>query len=182
MEAGEHDDFMEENMPDFDEYDEIDYIDCCEDDDDEVDITDLQERNTCQKPVSRAHRPPNSVGSAAASSGKIQTPAKPRRNSDAGDLRLGVKSEIMKPAVVEHAETHQCPVCGKTLETDNQGLNAHVDFCLSRGAILEAQVEASHAPAAPKKFTGWPKPESVKKDETQKATRNKGKPTSKRGK
>ena len=39
-------------------------------------------------------------------------------------------------------ETNTCPICGKTLETDNQGFNEHVDFCLSRGAIREAQVQA----------------------------------------
>ena len=36
----------------------------------------------------------------------------------------------------------ECPICARTLETDNEGLNAHVDFCLSRGAILEAQSRA----------------------------------------
>lgn len=36
----------------------------------------------------------------------------------------------------------ECPICGKTLETDNQGLNSHVDFCLSRGAIMAAQTNA----------------------------------------
>ncbi|KDQ57446.1 hypothetical protein JAAARDRAFT_129936 [Jaapia argillacea MUCL 33604] len=35
-----------------------------------------------------------------------------------------------------------CPICGKAQDTDNVGFNAHVDFCLSRGAILEAQVES----------------------------------------
>ncbi|KAE9411202.1 DNA/RNA polymerase [Gymnopus androsaceus JB14] len=38
------------------------------------------------------------------------------------------------------AESQACPVCDKVLETkDNQELNAHIDFCLSRGAIDEAQ-------------------------------------------
>lgn len=40
-------------------------------------------------------------------------------------------------------EHHTCPICSKQLKTDNQGLNAHIDFCLSKGAILEAQAEAS---------------------------------------
>ncbi|KAF8639506.1 hypothetical protein AX17_001411 [Amanita inopinata Kibby_2008] len=35
-----------------------------------------------------------------------------------------------------------CPVCGKAIMTDNQGLNAHIDFCLSRNAIREAQAES----------------------------------------
>lgn len=33
---------------------------------------------------------------------------------------------------------HICPICSKTLRTDNAGLNAHVDYCLSRAAIFEA--------------------------------------------
>lgn len=40
-------------------------------------------------------------------------------------------------------ESHDCPVCGKTFQTDNQGLNSHIDFCLSRGAIQQAHAEAS---------------------------------------
>ena len=45
--------------------------------------------------------------------------------------------------------TLECPVCGRALETDNQGLNEHVDFCLSRGVIREAQT-ASLAATKPK--------------------------------
>lgn len=37
------------------------------------------------------------------------------------------------------ASALECPICGKMLETDNQGLNEHVDFCLSKQAIKEAQ-------------------------------------------
>ena len=33
----------------------------------------------------------------------------------------------------------ECPICLKILETDNQGLNEHIDFCLSKQAIKEAQ-------------------------------------------
>ena len=44
------------------------------------------------------------------------------------------------PAIdVDDIQTHTCPICSKTLETDNRGLNEHVDFCLSKGAIREAQ-------------------------------------------
>jgi DNA polymerase kappa len=38
-------------------------------------------------------------------------------------------------------EMDPCPICGKFLKTDNTGLNAHIDFCLSRKAIREAQTE-----------------------------------------
>jgi len=34
--------------------------------------------------------------------------------------------------------SQMCPICSRLLMTDNQGLNAHVDFCLSRNAIREA--------------------------------------------
>ncbi|KAJ3007023.1 hypothetical protein NUW54_g1544 [Trametes sanguinea] len=33
----------------------------------------------------------------------------------------------------------ECPICSRVLETDNDGLNAHIDFCLSKQAIREAQ-------------------------------------------
>jgi len=38
----------------------------------------------------------------------------------------------------EKTEQH-CPVCSRTLVTDNQGLNEHIDFCLSRDAIRAAR-------------------------------------------
>lgn len=65
-----------------------------------------------------------------------------------------------------------CPVCSKTLETDNQGLNAHIDFCLSRGAIKEAHAEAaspmknearSRQPDLGSVWSGWGKPKSTAK-------------------
>lgn len=34
--------------------------------------------------------------------------------------------------------SQMCPICGRLLMVDNQGLNAHIDFCLSRNAIREA--------------------------------------------
>ncbi|KAG5650201.1 hypothetical protein H0H81_000326 [Sphagnurus paluster] len=44
---------------------------------------------------------------------------------------------------LDPTETHDCPICGKALRTDNQGLNAHIDFCLSRTAIRVAHAEAT---------------------------------------
>ncbi|KAG2359987.1 hypothetical protein BDR07DRAFT_175802 [Suillus spraguei] len=53
---------------------------------------------------------------------------------------------------------HQdCPICGKLLETDNKGLNAHIDFCLSRNVIMEAQTEAQSTAKKPKDLVlSWP--------------------------
>ncbi|KAL1723935.1 hypothetical protein EV715DRAFT_190536 [Schizophyllum commune] len=47
------------------------------------------------------------------------------------------------PEPAEEDEQHDCPICGKTLATDNDGLNQHIDWCLSRGAILEAQRQST---------------------------------------
>ena len=41
-----------------------------------------------------------------------------------------------------NTDASDCPICGKTLQTDNQGFNSHLDFCLSRGAIRQAHAEA----------------------------------------
>ncbi|EFI28154.1 DNA polymerase IV [Coprinopsis cinerea okayama7 len=38
-------------------------------------------------------------------------------------------------------DLQECPICGRKLRTDNQGLNSHIDFCLSRDAIWDAQTE-----------------------------------------
>lgn len=38
----------------------------------------------------------------------------------------------------DKTEQH-CPVCSRTLVTDNRGLNEHIDFCLSRDAIRVAR-------------------------------------------
>lgn len=35
-----------------------------------------------------------------------------------------------------------CPLCSRRLNTDNVGLNEHIDFCLSRSAIMEASSSA----------------------------------------
>jgi len=42
----------------------------------------------------------------------------------------------------EDKTEQQCPVCSRTFITDNQGLNEHIDFCLSRDAIREARSSA----------------------------------------
>jgi len=38
--------------------------------------------------------------------------------------------------------SQMCPICSRLLMADNQGLNAHIDFCLSRNAIREARDES----------------------------------------
>lgn len=45
------------------------------------------------------------------------------------------------------AEEHTCPICSQAFETDNAGLNEHVDFCLSKTAILAATATATELSA-----------------------------------
>jgi DNA polymerase kappa len=59
--------------------------------------------------------------------------------------RLVTSPEQHAPSEPHEISQQICPVCSKTLETDNQGLNTHIDFCLSRGAIKEAHAEAASA-------------------------------------
>ncbi|EIN11671.1 IMS-domain-containing protein [Punctularia strigosozonata HHB-11173 SS5] len=86
-------------------------------------------------------------------------PASPRKRRKVSDTRRdregSVISESESPHTSEpddgqrnHGETDEhpaaeppgltCPICSKILQTDNDGLNTHIDWCLSRGAILEA--------------------------------------------
>lgn len=61
---------------------------------------------------------------------------------------LAPQQALAQPDDVVHTQT--CPICGKSLETDNHGLNTHIDFCLSKQAILEAQTSAT---VSTRKFT-----------------------------
>ncbi|KIY74363.1 IMS-domain-containing protein [Cylindrobasidium torrendii FP15055 ss-10] len=66
----------------------------------------------------------------------VFTPASPSKKPKS----KAHSSRTSKPALLAEQE---CPICGKTMEVDNQGLNDHIDFCLSRDVILQAQTEAS---------------------------------------
>ncbi|KAI8993891.1 DNA/RNA polymerase [Trametes punicea] len=48
----------------------------------------------------------------------------------------------------------ECPICSKLLEMDNQGLNAHIDFCLSKQAIKEAQAASFNTGSSNQRSTG----------------------------
>jgi DNA polymerase kappa len=155
---------MEEAMPGFHEEDETDLGMMENDEADEI-----EQDLPISRPVSAVNHLPTSVSNGQASSSK-QPPPTGTRETHEMDTR--------KPLSKRETATHDCPVCGKTLETDNEGLNAHIDFCLSRGAIMEAQVEASQSSTKGGKYQGWPKPESKKKFEFKPVS--KGKPPGKR--
>lgn len=155
---------MDETMPGFHENDEADYEPEAEDDfdpDEIIDLTETQAHAGAQESITpKTRRPPHSTTNAHASSSSLQSPKRPRRNSETipSDSKAQTDSSIQ-----QKLETHVCPICGKGMETDNQGLNAHVDFCLSRGAIMEAQGATTTSIRDTTTFKGWPKPESTKK-------------------
>ena len=82
------------------------------------------------KPSSAAVQPSKPTSYAARRSTSAKPPSK----------------RLRSPSPAE--EEHDCPICGKTLATDNDGLNQHIDWCLSRGAILEAQRQSSRTSGA----------------------------------
>jgi len=149
----------EESMPGFHEDDETDCRpeDDCLAEDEIIDLTEVSE--TASEAGIQPRRPPHSTTNAQPSPSQLDASTRPRRNSEASHA---LPKPVSRPPSTAH-ETHKCPICGKTLETDNDGLNAHVDFCLSRGAILEAQVEASKSFKESSKYKGWAKPESCTK-------------------
>jgi DNA polymerase kappa len=71
---------------------------------------------------------------------KLASGGKQRPNATIGDDSA---DEEVQSSSSRLNEQHVCPICSKTLQTDNAGLNAHVDWCLSRSAILEASASGS---------------------------------------
>jgi DNA polymerase kappa len=155
--ALEHEDEDEDSMPGFHELDEAD-VELSQEILEEMAQSEL-EANDDDVFVAGPSRPRPPVSAPARTSSRStfaddsgddnarpsssRASTKPR---SAGPIRRLKRENDEEEGGIVGSDTHVCPVCGKTLETDNQGLNAHVDFCLSRGAILEAQAEASHAP------------------------------------
>ncbi|RPD54731.1 DNA/RNA polymerase [Lentinus tigrinus ALCF2SS1-7] len=114
-------------------------------------LADMEEQSGVNdmKPASNigaAARPPSSSASQRACTAKPSSsasgptsPRKKRISSSTNDER-GTSSDASAPLL-------ECPICGKLLETDNQGLNEHIDFCLSKQAIKEAQTASLKPPS-----------------------------------
>ena len=151
-------------MPGYHEEDESDL----KMDDFDVDIDDDDGIVEIESRTGSSRRPPHSKGNAKPSSSTALS------HSDA--VKKVSRLDTPSPKKKAH-QTHTCPICNKTLETDNDGLNSHVDFCLSRGAIMQAQVEASKSTntTQPAQYKGWPKPTSSKKTIGKPPSKTKGK-------
>ena len=116
---------------------------------DEVEADDVAEDETIEGEETQGHRPPSSTRSKPRST-------RPPNSGNAGGSRPKPSSTASTSAAppkpgskaskdgdgASPAPLLECPICGKLLETDNQGLNEHIDFCLSKGAIKEAQASS----------------------------------------
>ncbi|KIM83394.1 hypothetical protein PILCRDRAFT_97225 [Piloderma croceum F 1598] len=98
-----------------------------------------------------------SSGSRGAVESRTATTSYITRASEAASRSRSAEPSIEAPLDTGATGTLQCPICTKTLETDNQGLNSHIDFCLSRGAIMAAQTKAK---SPVKGFKSWGKKNS----------------------
>ncbi|KIJ67784.1 hypothetical protein HYDPIDRAFT_107278 [Hydnomerulius pinastri MD-312] len=151
IEAGPH--VEEDSMPGFYEEEDHSDSDVLELGDDDLDAQAQDKPRSSHhikprshKPQSRTHAPtllrggPSSEGQGSSSGSR----------STSNSISTSGTEKPKSTAANSSSEQHACPVCGKQLATDNQGLNAHIDFCLSKGAIMEAQTEAT-SPEKPTK-------------------------------
>jgi len=116
-----------------------------DDDNDELENFEMLTATTHPTPT----KAPNAdINNAVSSDATVEV--KPYITGEAASSRADLEGSSK---VNTSKETHECPVCEKTLETDNKGLNSHIDFCLSRGVIWKAQAEA-------RSFALKPKPKS----------------------
>jgi len=153
--SDQEEEVMAESMPGYHEHDERDEQMRQEDE-----ILDLSE-DKLQEDDKPRPRPPHSAAAEQSTPGA--GPSRPRRQSEGEVSRRPGSSSVAQG----NLQQLECPICGRTLETDNQGLNAHVDFCLSKGAIMEAQSETNKTlvgtpkPGPKPVFKGWTKPPSL---------------------
>ncbi|KAJ7725863.1 DNA/RNA polymerase [Mycena maculata] len=67
------------------------------------------------------------------------------------------RKPISNPQPSVGPEMHICPVCHKKAATENAAFNAHLDSCLNREAIRQAQGEASASPKQGDIWARWTK-------------------------
>ncbi|KAL6310385.1 DNA/RNA polymerase [Sparassis latifolia] len=136
-------DGYEDAMPGYHEHEE----------DDEVILLDSVTCNEAHDINKQRVRPPHSApASTSATRWKAAKPVstasatpRDRHHNPAKAARSSSSRPSNRPASIPNNGVHaqMCPVCNKTIETDNQGFNAHIDFCLSKDVIMEAQASTS---------------------------------------
>jgi len=129
-------DGFEETMPGYHEHEYAD-------EDDPIDETeDIIEEDGQES----THRPPVSAGHSSLPTSKSAHSEHPKPHS------VNKPPSKRKTSDPDDTQSLTCPICDKTLQTDNDGLNKHIDFCLSKDAIREAHASASASSSS--KITG----------------------------
>ncbi|KAF5351766.1 hypothetical protein D9756_007614 [Leucocoprinus leucothites] len=135
-----------------------------ESEDDQAERLDL----VVEKPKERIRPPASTPARPSSSSARLEDilpeiyPAKPKplgRERSKSDV--GPQPDRSRSDVSDEKKAQTCPICSRTLTTDNQGLNAHIDFCLSKTAIQEAREEGTGSSAGAPGRKTKPKPTSA---------------------
>lgn len=135
--SGDFESHAEEAMPGFYEHEDEDI----DEHDDDSDLVNPQLPPPPKLPPSSESRVSDVAKTSTSSANKARLNAKPHSTSTA--VRPKCSTPSSGPARNSGFEWLTCPVCEKAFQTDNEGLNSHIDFCLSRGAIRQAHAEAS---------------------------------------
>ena len=93
-----------------------------------------------------AQAPISAPASTTAALRQSLEPASEPESSNAKTKQEDPEPRMRSRAGSETAENDAsltCPICSKIIEADNRKFNEHIDFCLSKGAIREAQAKAS---------------------------------------
>lgn len=134
-------------MPGFYEHEEAAHILDKDDEseDGEVEQLDLvieQPKERLRPPVSAPARPSTS-SMKMEDIPSIRHPKPKLLGRERSKSDVGHRSNRSRADTADDKKAQICPICSRTLMTDNEGLNSHVDFCLSRTAIQDARNEGS---------------------------------------
>lgn len=108
------------------------------------------------KPHSHSGTPPSAASSSSLKPPPTTKPVSASGPSAASSSKPASSKAKPPPSAssknkLESKGSVPCPICGRPQPAgDNAALNAHVDFCLSRGVILEASREGDRASSSSK--------------------------------
>ncbi|KAF8578024.1 IMS-domain-containing protein [Ramaria rubella] len=92
--------------------------------------------------LQRHHKPESLSAAHTSTHNRLERQAQPGANTSSSNHKpkYEVKSKSKRTSAVSTSmeEQQTCPICAKEFNTDNAGLNEHIDFCLSKGAIFAA--------------------------------------------
>ena len=126
-------DGFEEAMPGYDEHEDLEGGV-----DEEEDALASASATEATVGLSKAVKP---VSAPAASPPERSSPTRqPKPHSSSSTKGKG---RVKDPPDHEERASQTCPICSKAMQVDNREFNAHIDFCLSKGAIREAQAMAT---------------------------------------